>query len=68
MLIDGTDGQAGCSKFCRGGQASDTAADDENVEDFDRLYDDTERADSGRDQARPKPLTLVDGCLTLLIY
>jgi hypothetical protein len=68
MLIDGTNGQAGCGEFCRRCQAGDTAADDENVEDFDRLYDDTERADTGCDEAAPKPLTLVDGCLTLLIY
>lgn len=67
MLIDGTNGQAGCGEFCRRCQAGDTAADDQNVEDFDRLYDDTERADT-REQAAPKPLTLVVGCLTLLIY
>lgn len=64
MLIDGTNGQAGCREFCRRCQAGDPTADNENVQDFDRLYDDIERADI----RRPSRLTLVDGCLTLPIY
>jgi hypothetical protein len=40
MLIDATNSQAtGCQLGGRG-QARDSAADDENVEDFDGLYDD----------------------------
>jgi len=39
MLIDGANGQTGCGEFCCRCQTGDTAADDENVEDFDGLYD-----------------------------
>jgi hypothetical protein len=42
MLIDGTDRKASGCQLGGCGQTGDSAADDENVQEFDGVYDDTE--------------------------